>query len=199
MRVVLTEEYTHVVQWEMNWYHRISDTMEKVSHKLTVITGFDSIIFIHKLCGPYQKLCANIFHNQVKAWIGKQHISQVWALLHLSTKSYHHRCIFASVLEVWKSHCGGRTPSQQFANEDGQLLGVSHWLHNVASYMTSYEPEQRVVWRAYAHTVGWMGRSSQPYFWILTKHTDEQRGPMCFHAAGFFSFLNISYGVQLSF
>lgn len=64
MCVVLTEEYTY---GEMNWYHRISDVMEKVSHKVTVITGVDNILFIHNLCGPYQKLCANIFHNQVKA------------------------------------------------------------------------------------------------------------------------------------
>jgi hypothetical protein len=162
--------------------------MEKASHKMTVITGLDSMLCIQKICGPYQKSCTNKFHNQVKVWRGKQHISQVCALRHFSTKSCPDRRIYATVSEVWKSHRGGRTPSKQFANKDGQLLGVSHWLHNVASCITFYKPEQMVVCWAYAHTVQWMGRSYQPFFWILTTHTDEQCETMCCHAAGLFFF-----------
>ena len=178
--MVNSGELTGITEYQTLW---------KRCHINWVIIGFDSMLYIQKICGPYQKSCTNKFHNQVKVWIGKQHISQVCALLHFSTKSCPERCIYATVLEVWKSHHGGRTPSKQPANKDGQILGVSHWLHNVALCITFYKPEQMVVWWAYAYTVRWMGRSSQPFFWILKKHTDEQCGPMCCHAAGSFFFL----------
>jgi len=38
----------------------MSNTMEKASHTLTVITGFDNMPCIQKTGGPYQKSCTSV-------------------------------------------------------------------------------------------------------------------------------------------
>jgi hypothetical protein len=154
------------------------------------------MLCIQNIRGPIQKSRANKFWSSksMNRKTAHQSILCTASLINkiLSWQMHFCHCIRSLKITLWLQN--------SFANKDGQLVGVSHWLHNVASYITFYKPEQMVVWCAYAHTIQWMGRSSQPFFWILTKHTDKQCGPMCCHAAGlFFSFLDISHSAQWRF